>query len=468
MVAPGDTVIVKNGSYGTFDEDDGKNPRLKWYITTRTDWITYKAATGHMPVLNNIIIRNEDAWNTPKVHGSNYLIFDGFQIDDGVFVYYANYIKILNCSVQTKDENISGYYAPYYKLNGDYAVYTIIANYITIENCDISHCYKALQISTGHEITIKNNTLHLIASDGISLGASVVTIENNYIYDVDCRRAPVGLVGTVSGSFAVGDALTQASSGATGIYASAGSGRINAYITSQQEFEGHNTPHTNLAGPITGPTGTLTQAGGSDVDPSHTDGIEIMSYNAAHSEHDITIRGNRVIGLIPRPYIQNGVGFKLDSDEPSSLTNVLIENNLIVNDGHFLVSANGPVYLYNNTFYTNYWRLLKTSYSGNAIITRMYNNIFGGNSLIDADSGGYYTRVVSHGNNIFGNDPDTTGKPNYSYPFDINSSSEFINVNVTKIFINAANNDFRPRMDSVACNGSVNHPGVAVGALPCV
>ena len=81
------------------------------------------------------------------------------------------------------------------------------------------------------------------------------------------------------------------------------------------------------------------------------------------------------------------------------------------------------------------------------------------------DSGGQYNRVINHGNNIFGNNPNGTAGP--SYPFYV-SSTELFNYNTDSLFVDATNYDLRPLINSAACNGSINPPGEAVGALPCV
>ncbi len=47
-IMEGDYVIVRNGSYGSYNEAD----------VNRTDWVTYQAATGHTPILSGISIDN--------------------------------------------------------------------------------------------------------------------------------------------------------------------------------------------------------------------------------------------------------------------------------------------------------------------------------------------------------------------------------------------------------------------------
>ena len=62
----GDTVIARNGNYSDYTE----NPAI-----TRTDWITYQAATGHIPVFTDIYIYKN---TSPAVN--TYLKFDGIKV----------------------------------------------------------------------------------------------------------------------------------------------------------------------------------------------------------------------------------------------------------------------------------------------------------------------------------------------------------------------------------------------------
>ena len=85
----------------------------------------------------------------------------------------------------------------------------------------------------------------------------------------------------------------------------------------------------------------------------------------------------------------------------------------------------------------------------------------------DRNDLGLYSRVFEHSKNIFGNNPDGTG--GYLYPFKVNFSSELVDYDVDSLFVNPAGFDYRVRMGTPACDGSVNGmPEVAVGALPCV
>lgn len=91
----GDTVLFRNGNYGTFTESINRN-----------DWVTYKADVGHKPVLTQIYIKNN--------YQNSYLIFDGFDIPDGVRIEYTSDVKVLNCKIHRQPVNITGYFEPYF------------------------------------------------------------------------------------------------------------------------------------------------------------------------------------------------------------------------------------------------------------------------------------------------------------------------------------------------------------------
>jgi hypothetical protein len=77
----------------------------------------------------------------------------------------------------------------------------------------------------------------------------------------------------------------------------------------------------------------------------------------------------------------------------------------------------------------------------------MYNNIIKGLG-VQPDRPPYYIQFVNHGNNIFGNNPNSGGP---AYPFTVNGT-ELVNYNIDSLFVNAANNDFNLATNSVAIN----------------
>ena len=450
-VQEGDTVLFRNGNYGQFKEntDDGAQ-----YHILRTNWITYKADIGHTPILTSVNIKNS---GTP--YGNSYLVFDGFAINDGVRFHYSNYLKVLNCTIKTVPNSVSGFYAPYFTPNEDYDIYCRNATNITIQNCDLSQAYQAVQLLTPVDYaTISGNVIHKIAGDGLSISASHVLIEDNYIYDIDCRRTSLGIIGTFTGTWIDGEPIVQANSGATGIYISSTTGRIYAYCTSQQEFAGTNV-YPLLNGTITGQSSGATFSSITTIDPTaHTDAIEITSLaGGGRKEHDITLRNNRLVRLNPAPYIQNTQTLKFDGSADTSFYDVNVTNNLFsgcqINAFPLLLSAIDNLVFNNNTCVNSQIRLLyNDSYEGSCIISEFYNNIVSG-LYIDNDSNihGYYGRIISHGNNIFGNNPDGLGGP--TYPFDVNST-ELVNYNINSLLVNTAANDFNLVLNYMTVNNA--------------
>jgi len=172
MVAPGDTVWVKNGSYGIFRENTSDNPRESYYFE-RNNWITYKAATGHSPILTGINIRNYKPYdpNAGKA-GSSYLIFDGFAVNGRVFIYYTNYVQVKNSTISGTSYNAND---PVVELGS--------GHHTTIDSCIIRNGGEGIG-GSGNYCTFSNNIIHHIGEDAFHFWGNYLTVENNDIYDV--------------------------------------------------------------------------------------------------------------------------------------------------------------------------------------------------------------------------------------------------------------------------------------------
>jgi len=127
------------------------------------------------------------------------------------------------------------------------------------------------------------------------------------------------------------------------------------------------------------------------------------------------------------------------------MADVVIVNNLVYDiPKSIVVSGVREVDIYNNTTSTGYVRMECTSsHDYISTINNMFNNIFS-RLIINDDAGDGYIRVISHGNNILGNNPNGSGT---AFPFTRNAT-ELIHTIPT--FVDAPNGDFRLTGTSVA------------------
>jgi len=434
-VQEGDTVYFRNGNYGTFREntDDGSG-RLFY----RNDWITYKAAAGHTPTLYHIDISNSDKW-APIEHGRSYLKFEGFNIQHAVGCNFTSYFEIRDCNVTTAPYELEGYYAPYVSPSS-HCISVKTSHYVTIENNIIHQAYRGIGLVDGcNNATIRGNEIYYLSEDGIVTGTTTnLTIENNTIYNHNKYRHWIPAIGTINGTFIAGETLVLQGTEAQGLYDHTASGKVFFWQTSQTTILAKWLEDKSriLVGQSSG--ATLTNI--SDVDPDHSDSITTTGGT------NTILRNNKLLRSI-------GGGLDGQALKPATSTNYRMYNNLIV--AH--VGIIGPqhtdqFYMYNNTIYvpagdeTGHSMELYYGESTNTVITEMYNNIISRYKQ-RSDQEPYYVRVISHGNNIFGNNPNPIGGP--AYPFTVNST-EVVNCNIASLFVDAANGDFRLKERSIA------------------
>jgi parallel beta-helix repeat protein len=231
-VQEGDTVYFKNGSYGDFIESTQNGAAYLYY---RSSWITYAAAPGHSPELNNINIINEDRW-AGAGDGSSYLVFDGFRVSDGIILKHTSYVQILDCNITREPESYAGEYAPYFN-SGMTAIYGETDHYITITGNQVSSAYRGIGIKDSSDnLTITDNTIHRIGEDGMSLPSSYMLIEGNRIYDIHKYHSVFGIEGPNTGEFTSGEQVIQAGTNAEGIVYRYRSGELEVWQTSVADF----------------------------------------------------------------------------------------------------------------------------------------------------------------------------------------------------------------------------------------
>jgi len=439
-VKEGDTVIVRSGGYGQFTESTGVNPGEDW-LFYRNDWITYRADSGHTPTLSKVCISNQDKWGDIK-HGRSYLILDGFRILDGVAINYTSYVHIHNCNITATPESYEGLYAPYYR-QGAYGLIATAAHHITIQDNEISNAFRGISLGGGSSnCLIRNNRIHRIAEDGISAPASQLVIEDNTIYDIDERRTPVGIWGTRTGSFLIGEIVSQKGTGAEGIVCTIP--RVNAigvFQTNAKKFDRESRGGRTITGRASG-----AALSGVDKDYAHTDAIQIHG-----DAGDIAIRRNRIL----RGWLggTQGQGLKLETYRGQSLRNVTLVNNLIVTGKPMIIAGVHGLEIMNNTLLGPDGIDLSPRYG--LTINAMCNNIIERLVILDDKPDGDCIRIVAHGNNIFGSRPNRPRRA--AYPFRINRT-EAVAGNLNAIFTDPGRNRY------TLAEGS---PAVDFGSLAC-
>ena len=464
-VTEGDVVLFRDGNYGQFKEstDDGAA-----YLFYRTDWVTYKADTGQTSVnLNSIIINNVDKWGSPRNDGRSYLKFEGFNItptdatQNAVDLQYTSYIWIKGCNIANAAVAYTGNFAPYY-WPGPACVAGVDVRHLTVEDSTISNAFRGISVATGYiestDVIIRSNILHHFGEDGMVLIATNLLVEGNYEYDNNSLRVPITFLGTITGSFALGDVVEMVGDdgkpNATGIvngvltYPEDPSKHyLGIWQTSSQCFwspiDQQNAAHKR-GDTITGPNGRLTNI--IYIDEAHCDGVTIES-----GSRNVVVTKNRIIRNLPGDEGEGSIigaqALKLNAP-----TDIEVSNNLLVAGGtrgligSAILMGGGTTNfkLNNNTILSD----LSVRNIGNPPldIKQMYNNIIGSLSL-DGDSGSVYPHVVNHGNNIFGNNPNGNGGP--TYPFIVNGT-ELVNYDIKSLFVNSDNGDFRLKESSFA------------------
>jgi hypothetical protein len=157
----GDVVLIRSGNYGDFADSR---------TTSGTDWLIYKADTGHTPVLRHVEIGGggNDAYiELDGIHVTNQLVLEG------------KHVNIKNCDIQ-----MGGWY-------GNYAIegQKLKSEYLTVENCTVHFAPNGIYCGSDYS-TIKNNKIYYISSDGIKAGTNNLLVEGNEIWNLDPRHDP--------------------------------------------------------------------------------------------------------------------------------------------------------------------------------------------------------------------------------------------------------------------------------------
>ncbi len=163
----GDTIILRNGNYGRFSQNNANN---------RTDWITFKADSGHAPVIAGIEMLNSSLRDT-------YLRFDNIKFSVGV-TDAAFGINVSNVRhLEVRNSSISNFN---HKYETGTAVRLVNSENILIYYCDISNVNRGFTASDSRNVTLSRNHIHgLSGGSGFQYagGNDNFIIEKNNVYD---------------------------------------------------------------------------------------------------------------------------------------------------------------------------------------------------------------------------------------------------------------------------------------------
>ena len=381
-VTGGNTVIVRDGLYGTYSEA---------YVD-RTDWVTYQAETGHNPELTKI-----GTTTLGDVHNA-YLCFDGFTIrsaakqDATIELTKTKYVKFLNLNVIGKGADAlgTGYAVQLYGDTSDvtidnctfsggeetgpydgfgHGMYVPDIDNLTITNNEIKQVANAGITASCRNNTIANNNIHQMGGDGMLLwgGDGPTLIEGNQIHDLN--RYDPSLSETPTNTTWSADGITMTNGNATW--------GVDAQIEWERKMEIYINSGTNVK---TGDNNVYVITIVSPTEIILSKSIKLDAEGATPSNVDY--------------YIRDSVhGDLIQAQASSSTSNITIRNNIFYDcDGQiaWLNPAVPPNYdaagghnwvIENNLFYNTYISATD-EYAGTVLIGSMDGAVFRNNIVI--------------------------------------------------------------------------------------
>jgi len=173
-VNAGDTVYIRNGTYGTFNLGNYSG----------SSWIIYAAEAGHLPHFTTISINNSAQQNV-------YIRFDGIDVnvprpdpmppDDGLRHYTANCMSFKNTNhIDVRNSSIKGA-GKYLTSRG---IATTNCDNVTVYHCDMSNVVGATNFDKSKNLRFLYNHIHNTSEgSGVRIlpGSTGAIIEGNHI-----------------------------------------------------------------------------------------------------------------------------------------------------------------------------------------------------------------------------------------------------------------------------------------------
>jgi hypothetical protein len=419
----GNTFLLLGGNYGYVKFNQAYN----YYGTDHygTSWsspIIYRAASGAKVVFDSLLIRAHG--DEPNLH--RYLILEDINVEPGT-------VQISDVSnVHLRNFNVTGVWGDYASEITFYGVNMRMTQDnmedILIEGFDISYYKKAINYAGEiKNVVLRNNHLHNLTSSAIGCGGGLTgnsLIEGNLIHDQNALQESPTSTGSTHGS---GMALRCS----------------NLVIRNNTVYNYGNTR-------------------------------PIRFYQGA-------VDGMPVLGL-------------------DGYENIILENNLVYmtpgapyNSYVEIIDAGKNFTVRGNTFTGGFVSRLVASHDGSEYY--FYNNLLSGMTFDNDYYGGLRSQTceeaganwanVNEGNNIWPNSPAANGDGYLCWYDEFNSeSNSLIKYNVHNshseelepprqwfrdLFVDYDNQDFRPKMSSVVCDGSLwtSVGEKAAGVLDC-
>lgn len=367
--------------------------------TSQSPWRTITRAQSSAVAGDTVILKS-----------GNYGRFSDNSARSGWITYQAEqlHVPVMSISLSGSNTNVYLRFDGLHLVGPDTTAAVVLSsvNYVEVKNCDIEMTTWNIAISTNrcNNILYEGNNIHDARSGLSGYNNNYLTYRNNKIYHL------------------ADDGIT---------------GGNNHWLIQGNEIYDIDNGHAGQTW--------------------HNDGIEF--YDDSGSFDDIVITGNNIYGGEMQGIMISGSGRK---------TNIVISNNLIhdipTTSAYINLKSGESTSIYNNTIIsgatTGSGQLHMRTNNDTVHVNAMYNNIIETFSM-ESDTGSVTARVVSHGNNIFGNNPVFVN--GYTYPYQPNAT-ERVSVNINALFVSSANRNYHLAAGSVAIDAgiSLNAPAIDI------